>query len=230
MQIGEITKNAESLEAEVKETVMRNRVNIMIVWRQRLFRECLASILDEVEHITVLDQVDNLDMAMAQVWTCPPDVLLVELEQHEENQLRWIQEIIEAGVSGYLLKESSLRDLMSTVDRVSRGQVAYSPEENRPLLERLAELSRERKIRENLSDSALTPRQIEILEMIADSRSNQQIADDLHLSLYTVKNHVHNILQKLEVRHRFEAVERAFTSRWLFDRRRSSGQRYAAAM
>ena len=229
---------------------MGQQVSIMIVWEQRLFRECLVSLLDEIESVSVSAQADDLDEAIALCSQNTPDVLLVELERPEETHLQRIQEMtqispqtkvitlglpkveedilrcIEAGVTGYLLKESSLGDLRKAIDRVVQGEVVYSPEMTGPLLKRLAELARERRVRESFSVFALTPREIEILELIADGLSNQQIADDLCLSLYTIKNHVHSILKKLQVKHRFEAVEKAYKKRW-FSHNRLSYRRAA---
>jgi LuxR family maltose regulon positive regulatory protein len=68
----------------------------------------------------------------------------------------------------------------------------------------------------------LTPREVEILALLAEKLSNRQIADRLFLSLHTVKNHVHHILSKMEVRHRREAVEKAYGRRWLPEQRVSS--------
>ncbi|MEM7352408.1 MAG: response regulator transcription factor [Acidobacteriota bacterium] len=225
---------------------MSEQVTVTIVWDQRLFRECLASILDEIESVKVIAQVDDLGEARSLLPENPTDLLLVELEQTEAESLQRIHEItqlysntkvmilglpdvedeillcIEAGVTGYLVKDSSLADLQTAIDRVTGGEVVYSPELTGPLLRRLADLARERRVRESFSIFALTPREIEILELIAEGLSNKQIAKQLYLSLFTIKNHVHSILKKLQVKHRFEAVEKAYKKRWLYNHRRVS--------
>ena len=80
---------------------------------------------------------------------------------------------------------------------------------------RLAELSRERKRSERVEALELTPREMEILQLIAEGMSNRSIAEQLSLSVFTVKNHVHHILEKLHVQDRREAVEHAYARHWL---------------
>ena len=80
---------------------------------------------------------------------------------------------------------------------------------------RLAELSRERARSERVEALELTPREMEILQLIAEGLSNRSIAERLSLSVYTVKNHVHHILEKLHVQDRREAVEHAYARHWL---------------
>ena len=92
------------------------------------------------------------------------------------------------------------------------------------MFSRLADLARARRREERLEALNLTPRELEILRLIADGLSNKEIAARLYLSFHTVKNHVHNILEKLKVQHRSQAVEYAARRRWLEVRERGSGE------
>jgi len=225
---------------------MADRAKLMLVGRHKLFRECLASMLEEDGGLSVGAQVDDLERALELIPRHRPDVLLVDLGRPSRTTLERLRAVsraeppvkvvvlglpeveddvlrcIEAGASGYVLKESSLEDLRRAIGSVTKGEATCAPQLTRSLFQRLAELARDQRTSERRAAFDLTPREVEILELIADGMSNKEIASTLCLSLYTVKNHVHHILEKLQVQHRNEAVEQAYKRRWLRERRRAS--------
>jgi DNA-binding NarL/FixJ family response regulator len=115
---------------------------------------------------------------------------------------------VEAGATGYVLKNHSLEDLIETVRAVQDGKVFVAPQIAAALMERLSNLARMfSNVESNVTDTtSLTEREIEVLELIGKGLTNQQIAEKLVIELGTVKNHVHNILEKLNVRTRNEAA------------------------
>ena len=115
--------------------------------------------------------------------------------------------IAEAGASGYVAREGSMDDLVAAVESVARGECLLSPEIAAKLFRRVATLAREPRL-EPLEER-LTVRELDVLRLIEDGRSNKEIATALSIELPTVKNHVHSILKKLEVRRRTEAAARA---------------------
>lgn len=118
-------------------------------------------------------------------------------------------------VRGSALKGHSAESLASVVSSVARGTVICSPELTLTLFRRLAELARrDREIR-RIESITLSRRELNVLELVEQGHSNKRIAEMLFLSLHTVKNHVHNILQKLQVRNRTEAANHARKMRWL---------------
>ena len=125
-----------------------------------------------------------------------------------------VLECVEAGAHGFVLEESSLEDLRNAIDLVVAGQRFYSQSIVESMFDQLALFSRESRWRSRLKNVALTQRELEVLRWIAEGLSNKQVARKLSVSLYTVKNHVHNILEKLQVSDRFEAVEQAIDNRW----------------
>jgi DNA-binding NarL/FixJ family response regulator len=111
----------------------------------------------------------------------------------------------EAGVAGLVSREASFADLVATIERVASGETLCSPRVATILLRRLATLAAQR----NGKPAAhLTTREHEILGLIDEGLSNKQIARRLHIEVPTVKNHVHNILEKLNVHRRYEAAAR----------------------
>nr|XP_061799068.1 transcriptional regulatory protein DegU-like [Nerophis lumbriciformis] len=175
----------------------------------------------------------------------PPDLLLLDLNKRQENLGELVREVrqaqpaikivvlglpdleqpilrcIEAGADGFVCKEEEdWEQLVESLARVLRGEVLCSTRIAAPLFSRLAELSQRRREHRQAEVFKLTPREIEILHLIACDSSNRHIAEQLSLSVYTVKNHVHHILEKLGVADRGAAVRHAYRRGWIRDRRR----------
>jgi DNA-binding NarL/FixJ family response regulator len=115
---------------------------------------------------------------------------------------------IEAGADGYVTKDDSAEQLVDTIRAVNRGRAHISPEMAAVLMERLgsyAQLFAEIETRFQ-QEATLTPREREILNLVARGLTNPQIADELVIEVGTVKNHVHSILGKLGVSRREEAA------------------------
>ena len=112
---------------------------------------------------------------------------------------------IEAGASGYTLPSCSVEDLIDTIKMVHMGQASCPPDILAHLFERITSLSRQvQSVQTELSN--LTQRELEVLQLIGDGMSNKEISIHLNLELQTVKNYVHSLLQKLQVRNRREAA------------------------
>jgi DNA-binding NarL/FixJ family response regulator len=112
----------------------------------------------------------------------------------------------EAGVSSYVPREASLADLAAAIESAARGEAVCSPRMTALLFRRVRVLSRVRP--EPAEVPELTARQWEIIDLIDEGLSNKEIARRLYIEVPTVKNHVHNILDKLQVRRRSEAAAR----------------------
>lgn len=218
--------------------------DLILVARHRLLRECLASALKEASRWRVRAEVESLGEVLQDPGGLPADVVIADLtlpqdglpEHLRQVRGRWpeikvlllgpreVEEdflpLLEAGASGYLIHDCSITELETTLDRVLEDEPQVSPRVAYALFTRLGELGRERLRRQRVEVLVLTPREIEVLHLVSRGCSNRQIAERLHLSVCTVKNHVHNILDKLEVEHRRQAVEVAVRRRWLPDRRR----------
>lgn len=129
-------------------------------------------------------------------------VLVVGLAESEAEILQYV----EAGADGYVLKDESVEELVRHIRALSRGEALVSPEIASRLITRVSELAQMAPSSLDLGASAdLTPREHEVLELIGQEMSNQEIATRLVIELGTVKNHVHSILQKLNVTNRQDA-------------------------
>ena len=208
-------------------------VRLHVVHQNRLFRECLVATLADPQRLQVVAVSASDDECKASVDRLRPDVVLVDLNLSPEftidltkhvcsntdsakvillvasNTQESVFECIAAGAHGCVLEESSVDELKSAIDRVLAGEKFCSPQIVQSLFTRLSNLERQGAWRDQAETVALSARELEVLELVSDGLSNKQIARELSLSLYTVKNHVHNILEKLQVEDRHKAAEHA---------------------
>jgi DNA-binding NarL/FixJ family response regulator len=133
-------------------------------------------------------------------------VLALTVSESEEELLA----AAEAGISGYVTHQSSLDELVDAVHSVARGEMLCSPRVAALLLRQVGALARREVpvagLDSDRSGERLTMRELEILELIDAGRSNKEIARELYIEVPTVKNHVHNILEKLHACRRGEAA------------------------
>jgi DNA-binding NarL/FixJ family response regulator len=115
---------------------------------------------------------------------------------------------VEAGAAGYILKDSSVADLVEAVHLAQRGEAQISTKVAAAILERLSKMTRifSRVDTFILEDNRLTQRELEVLGFISKGFTNQEIASQLIVEVGTVKNHVHSIIKKLNVSNREEAA------------------------
>lgn len=220
---------------------MDKTVRLLIVHRNRLFRECLVSVLSEATGHEVLaladadlgnyQRLNELQPEVVLVDLDLPDNQAVEITRHLATQLSACRVIalvsspsqdsmvdcIAAGAHACVLTETSIDELETAIEHVLRGETFCSQEIVQSVFVQFARLARESNWRERVRSFELTPRELEILELISAHCSNKQIAKKLGVSVFTVKNHVHNILEKLQLETRFEAVDYARSHHWLKD-------------
>jgi DNA-binding NarL/FixJ family response regulator len=218
---------------------MIQSVSLIIVTDHRLFGECLASVLTRCEPFTVLAVVQTAEEALQQIQEHRSDIILVDVHLPQTMVLALTQQLtrnfphvrvlllgvteaeteiqayVEAGASGYVLKNTPFHELQSVIELVARGETVCSPHIARALFARLSELAQTSARSVTHEPVILSDRELEILQLIAEGWSNRQIADHLYLSPHTVKNHVHNILKKLRVQRRLEAIKYASERQWL---------------
>jgi DNA-binding NarL/FixJ family response regulator len=222
----------------------REALRLVIADQHQLFRDCLAAVLAEGQRFEVVGKVSSGPEALDRLGETRVDILLVALEPSVDGICGLIREVeqrspsskvvllgrddpeervldcLQAGACGYLVRDQSLADLRSAIEAVSQGDMVCTPRIAHSLCDRLARLGRERRRRARLDYLTLTPRELEILSLISEGLSNQEIARRLFLSVHTVKNHVHKTLETLGVHSRWAAVRHAVERGWIQDRRR----------
>ena len=175
--------------------------------RDALYR---ARLLDpEVVLMDVrMPDVDGIT-ATRELLAVSPDVRVVVLTTFEQDD--YIFGALSAGASGFLLKRSKPEDLITAIHTVAAGEALLSPSVTSRVIERMAHDPAPDQERDERLD-LLTSREREVLELIARGLSNAEIADELTIEASTVKTHVKNVLSKLGVRDRLQAVIFAYES------------------
>jgi DNA-binding NarL/FixJ family response regulator len=207
------------------------RIRILIADDHELFRRGLRMVLEDEDDIDVVGEVGDGQTAVDMALEEAPDVMVMDVRMpqlsgieaairikealphtkilmltisDEEDDL---YEAIKAGANGYLLKEISIDEIGNAVRSVYAGQSLISPSMASKLLNEFAAMiKREEEEKEQVPAPKLTPREMEVLEHVAKGMNNREIAKALFISENTVKNHVRNILEKLHLHSRMEAV------------------------
>jgi len=214
-------------------------IKLLIVADIRLYREGLAGVLDRQDQFRVTATAADADGALAALRGCQPDVVLLDMAMPDSLETaRAIIDIApavkvvglsvaetehdvvacaEAGMVGYVPRQGSLPDLIAALESVARGEALCSPRMAAGLLRRVAALAATQP--KGLAQAHLTAREHEILALLDGGLANKEIAQRLGIEVATVKNHVHNILEKLQVHRRGEAAARMRGG----ERRRGSG-------
>ena len=210
--------------------MLRRKSDVFVLIHVRLYRDGIADALDRDARFRVVGTAGSLYDAQAQLDALdqPPDVVLVDLglpegtgaarllhsgspaisivalavREADDEVILWA----EAGVAGLVSRDATLAEVLDAVDGAARNEVHTSPAVAAVLLRRVASLAHERPA---VGGPSLTRREREVLGLIERGLSNKEIAGSLRIEVPTVKNHVHNILEKLGVVRRMEAVSAA---------------------
>jgi len=206
------------------------RIRVLIVDDHALFRRGLMLVLESEDGIEVVGEADDGEDAVAKAEQLMPDVVLMDVRMprisgieatrrvaealptskiimltvsDEEEDL---YEAIKAGATGYLLKEISIEEVADAVRAVTQGQTLISPSMASKLIAEFSNLAKRATDQQQVPVPRLTERELEVLRLVAQGITNREIADQLFIAENTVKNHVRNILEKLHLHSRMEAV------------------------
>jgi DNA-binding NarL/FixJ family response regulator len=192
-----------------------------------LFRTGLRNLLEE-QGVQIVAEASDGSAALSLVRELTPDVVVMDLNMPGMNGIEATREItrqapltrvvvltisdedddvidaILAGACGYLLKDSSIQDLMQGIRAASVGEALISPHIAAKVLQRLRASSVDSEA--VAQGPELSDRETQVLRLIANGKDNAEIAQDLHISPKTVKNHISNILMKLQIENRIQAA------------------------
>jgi DNA-binding NarL/FixJ family response regulator len=221
------------------------KTRIAIIDDHQLFREGMKRILEFEENFEVVAEGSDGSEALAIVEQHRPDIVIMDINMPNINGVEATKQLIETypdtkvvvlsihddenyvmralqtGATGYLLKEMDADTLIEAVKIVAEGGSYLHPKVTHNLIReyrRLAsgkEENKERKQEVRWPLHLLTRRECEVLQLLADGKSNRGIGEALYISEKTVKNHVSNILQKLNVNDRTQAVVVAIKNGWV---------------
>jgi DNA-binding NarL/FixJ family response regulator len=202
-------------------------LRVMLVDDHDLFRTGLRNLLEE-QGVQIVAEASDGAAALTLVTELAPDVVVMDLNMPGMNGIEATREVVRvapltrvvvltisdqdedvmdailAGACGYLLKDSSIQDLMQGIRAASIGEALISPHIAAKVLQRIRATGVPTEA--GASKPELSDRETEVLRLIANGKDNAQIAEDLHISPKTVKNHISNILMKLQIENRIQAA------------------------
>jgi two-component system nitrate/nitrite response regulator NarL len=214
-------------------------LGLLIVTPIKLYRDGIAHFLSSSQEVCVLGTADESTDTVRLARELMPDVVLLDMAMDDGRAMAramraavpqativalavpesegYVVSCAEAGISAYVPRDGSLDELLGTILRAAEGEAVISPVIAGGLLRRIAALSSQREappVPEERPAARLTAREAEVIALIDDGLSNQQIARRLCIEVPTVKNHVHSILDKLGASSRTEAAARARKVAW----------------
>ena len=215
---------------EATPTGQPERLRVMVADDHALFRRGLQMVLEAEPDIDLIGEASDGVEAVEKSQELMPDVILMDVRMPKRSGIEAASQIkdllphvkilmltisdeeadlydaIKAGASGYLLKEIPIEEVADAIRSVWAGQSRISPSMASKLLNEFAAMSKATGDRSQIPAPRLTDREMEVLRLVAKGMNNRDIAKDLYISENTVKNHIRNILEKLHLHSRMEAV------------------------
>jgi DNA-binding NarL/FixJ family response regulator len=204
------------------------RILVLVIEDNRLVRDGLSALLEAQPDFEVVAAAEGANAGLLQVRETKPHVVLVDAGLGNQDSHRLVESLkkeapesrvivmdllpaeadviafIKAGASGFLVKDATTDDFVRTIRSVAEGSDVVPPALTRTLLSHIVDEAVARSTAAVLESVQLTNREREITALIADGLSNKEIATRLTIATYTVKSHVHNILEKLALHSRLQ--------------------------
>jgi DNA-binding NarL/FixJ family response regulator len=218
------------VDADAAPAASGDPIRVLVVDDHALFRRGLEMVLEQEPDIEVVGEASDGSEAVEKAVETAPDIVLMDVRMPKRGGIDACTSIkdavpstkiimltisdeeadlydaIKAGAMGYLLKEISIEEVASAIRAVHGGQSLISPSMASKLLNEFATMIKRTDERQQLPTPRLTDREMEVLRLVAKGMNNRDIAKQLFISENTVKNHIRNILEKLQLHSRMEAV------------------------
>jgi DNA-binding NarL/FixJ family response regulator len=204
------------------------RIKILLIEDNRILRDGIKALINAQPDLNVVGASGGSRDTLLQVRTTKPQVVLMDLGLRNENGLRIVAtltkespqtrvigmglipsqldivEFVQAGAAGFILKDATIKEVLGTIRAVARGMKILPPLLTGSLFTHVVDHAL-RQGKAKLPESVrMTKREREIIVLIAEGMSNKEIAQRLNLSTYTVKSHIHNILEKMALHSRLQ--------------------------
>ena len=211
-----------------------DELRVLVVDDHDLFRAGLRNLLEE-QGVNVVGEAENGETAIRLTSDLAPDVVIMDLNMPGAGGVETTRRLaslaplsrvvvltisaddddvmnaVMAGACGYLLKDSSIQELIAGIRAASEGESLISPQIAAKVLQRLRAQSKDADAAETIR-AELSDRELQVLKLISNGKDNAQIARELFISPKTVKNHISNILMKLQIENRIQAAVYAVRS------------------
>jgi DNA-binding NarL/FixJ family response regulator len=213
------------------------KISILVIEDNRLLREGISEMLKKQPDMHVVATVGNGENILLMMGKLNPNIVLLDLGLRNQNSLQVVKlikkhfqktkiivmdliplqadvfEFVQAGVSGFILKDANVAEFFKTIRSVYQGTQVLPPNLTGSLFSQIVDKavieSSPSKIIESVK---MTKRERQVIDLVADGLTNKEVAQKLHLSTYTVKSHIHNILEKLALHTRVQIANYAHNS------------------
>jgi DNA-binding NarL/FixJ family response regulator len=204
------------------------KTRILIIEDNRVLRDGLTIMLNEQRDMRVVGSIGSGNNVLAKARQSKPQLILLDVGLKSLNELSVVEsvkknlpgaqvigmgfvpsqsdivEFVEAGASGFILKDATLKEFLGTIRSVARGVKVLPPSLTDSLFSHVVELALKKHKGGETAAVRMTRREREIIALIADGMSNKEIAGHLSIATHTVKSHVHNIMEKLALHSRLQ--------------------------
>ena len=208
------------------------KIRILLIEDNRLLREGITAMLKKQPDMHVVTTVGNGENILMMIGKHNPNIVLIDLGLRSQNSLKVVKlvkqdfqetkiivmdliplqsdvfEFVQAGVSGFMLKDISVKEFLKTIRSVYKGTRVLPSHLTGSLFSQIVEHAVSGSKTSVITESMrVTKREQQVIKLISDGCTNKEIAQKLHLSTYTVKSHVHNILEKLALNTRVQIAK-----------------------
>src|SRR5664280_2140241 len=215
------------------------KIRLLLIEDNRLLRDGIFSILKAYRDIVLVAMSGDGNNSLARIQQLKPNVVLLDLGLRSQNSLHVVEivkkefpqakiivmdlapvqadilQYVKAGANGFILKDASLNDFLITIRTVSEGSTVLPP----LLVDSLFSQIVDHAVREGTSTLKeavkMTKREREVIELLCEGMSNKEIGQKIHVSTYTIKSHIHNIMEKLALHTRLEIANYSYTDQTL---------------
>jgi DNA-binding NarL/FixJ family response regulator len=212
------------------------KIRLLLIEDNRLLRDGIISMLKKQQDIDIIPESGNNRNTIAKIQQLKPNIILLDLGLRNRNSLSMVEFVkkdfpnakvivmdiapvqgdinlfVKAGASGFILKDATLDELLNTIRTVAEGTNVLPPDLSESLLSQIVEYALKGgkiKLKEAVR---MTKREHEVIGLIGDGLSNKEIGYRLHVSTFTVKSHIHNIMEKLALHTRLEVAGYSYSS------------------
>lgn len=196
------------------------KIEIVLADDHKLFRDGLRTLIEKDAHMTVVGEADDGLKAIDMAHELKPDIIIMDISMPELNGVeatrrilgenhdikililsmhsdrRFVLETLKSGASGYLLKDSSFTELTEAIRSVASGKVYLSTQISKNIISDYVRIAKQS---ESSAFTLLSAREREVLQLLAEGKSNREVAEPLNISMKTVESHRKNIMEKLNI-------------------------------
>ncbi|MFH0736258.1 MAG: response regulator transcription factor [bacterium] len=215
------------------------KIRLLLIEDNRLLREGILAILKPYKDINIIAASGNGKSTFGEIQKLKPNVILLDLGLRNQNSLHVVEIVkndfpeakiivmdlapvqadinryVEAGANGFILKDASLNDFLITIRKVSEGANVLPPLSVETLFTEIVE-NAVGEGKSHLSEAVkMTNREREVIDLLSVGKSNKEIGQKMHISAYTVKSHIHNIMEKLMLHTRLEVANYSYSENTL---------------